>query len=288
MYRIIGADGKEYGPVPAEELRQWIAVGRVNGSTLARLEASTEWKPLSSFPEFLDALSRRTPPTPPPVSNSESLAAEIIERDYDIDIGSCLSRAWGLMQRHFWLIVGATFIMIVIDSAVASIPFVGGIGSLLLSFVLWGGLDWMILRLIRGESADLGDAFVGFKQSFAPLMLGGLVAGLLLIVGCLLCILPGIYLMVSWMLFAPLLILQKRLDFWPALELSRRVVGKHWWQAFGLLVVCSLVSLAGLLACGIGIFITVPLASTAMVYAYEDIFGQAAAPHVDIASPMPT
>jgi hypothetical protein len=29
IYKIIGQDGKEYGPVTAEQLRQWIAEGRV-------------------------------------------------------------------------------------------------------------------------------------------------------------------------------------------------------------------------------------------------------------------
>ena len=30
MYKIIGADKKEYGPITADQLRQWLAEGRVN------------------------------------------------------------------------------------------------------------------------------------------------------------------------------------------------------------------------------------------------------------------
>jgi hypothetical protein len=52
MYRIIGVDGKEYGPISAEQLRQWIAENRANISTRALAEGTTEWKPLGSFPEF--------------------------------------------------------------------------------------------------------------------------------------------------------------------------------------------------------------------------------------------
>ena len=52
MYKIIGADGKEYGPVTLELLREWIQHGRVSPQTQARLEGSPDWKPLSSFPEF--------------------------------------------------------------------------------------------------------------------------------------------------------------------------------------------------------------------------------------------
>jgi uncharacterized protein DUF4339/uncharacterized protein DUF4190 len=52
MYKIIGADGKEYGPVTSDQLRQWIAQGRADARTQAAAEGMTEWRPLGSFPEF--------------------------------------------------------------------------------------------------------------------------------------------------------------------------------------------------------------------------------------------
>ena len=52
MYRIIGSDGKEYGPIAEEQLRQWIGQGRANAETRAAGEGSAEWKRLASFPEF--------------------------------------------------------------------------------------------------------------------------------------------------------------------------------------------------------------------------------------------
>jgi len=52
MYRIIGADHKEYGPSTVEELGQWIAQGRLNAQSLVRPENSTQWQPLASVPEL--------------------------------------------------------------------------------------------------------------------------------------------------------------------------------------------------------------------------------------------
>jgi hypothetical protein len=63
MSRIIGADGKEYGPISAEQLRQWIAEGRANANSKILLEGTTEWKPLSAFPEFASA-AQPIPPGP--------------------------------------------------------------------------------------------------------------------------------------------------------------------------------------------------------------------------------
>jgi hypothetical protein len=64
MYKIIGADQKEYGPVSAEEMRRWIAEGRVNGQTLIQAEGQTDWRPLSTFPEFAAASQPMTGSTP--------------------------------------------------------------------------------------------------------------------------------------------------------------------------------------------------------------------------------
>jgi hypothetical protein len=55
MYKIIGADQKEYGPVTAEQLRQWLAEGRVSAQTQVLPEGATEWKPLGTLPEFAGA-----------------------------------------------------------------------------------------------------------------------------------------------------------------------------------------------------------------------------------------
>lgn len=79
MYKIIGANQVEYGPVSAEQLRQWIAEGRVNAQTAAQAVGETTWKPLASFPEFASSFPGQSvppagatppPPTPPPPSPS--------------------------------------------------------------------------------------------------------------------------------------------------------------------------------------------------------------------------
>jgi TM2 domain-containing membrane protein YozV len=62
MYRIVGKDGQQYGPVTAEQLRGWIAENRANAQTLVQTDGSQEWKPLGSLPEFAADLK------PPPMS----------------------------------------------------------------------------------------------------------------------------------------------------------------------------------------------------------------------------
>jgi hypothetical protein len=64
MYRIIGADGKEYGPISTDQMRQWIAEGRVNMQTRVLAEGTSDWKPLSEFPEFATAAPLPGAPAP--------------------------------------------------------------------------------------------------------------------------------------------------------------------------------------------------------------------------------
>lgn len=71
MYRIIGADGQQYGPVSSDTLRRWIAEGRANGQTLARTDDTAGWKPLSAFAEFADLAAPPPLTSPPPTFAAE-------------------------------------------------------------------------------------------------------------------------------------------------------------------------------------------------------------------------
>jgi hypothetical protein len=64
IYTIIGGDQKPYSSVTPEDIRRWIADGRLNAQSLAREENDTEWRTLSAFPEFADALAGGSAPPP--------------------------------------------------------------------------------------------------------------------------------------------------------------------------------------------------------------------------------
>jgi TM2 domain-containing membrane protein YozV len=61
MYKIIGSDGREYGPVSAEQLSDWIRQGRVTPQTKVLSEAGGDWQPLAASPEFSSPAA--APPT---------------------------------------------------------------------------------------------------------------------------------------------------------------------------------------------------------------------------------
>src|SRR5258708_22863459 len=74
MYRILGVDGKEYGPVSAEVLRRWVAEGRANGQSKVLSEGATEWRPLAEIPELASTPGGPaiSPMAPGPISAPQS------------------------------------------------------------------------------------------------------------------------------------------------------------------------------------------------------------------------
>lgn len=66
MYKILGADQKEYGPVTLDQLRQWLTEGRANAQTMVQGPNSTEWKPLGAHPELAGMVPTASLPGPAP------------------------------------------------------------------------------------------------------------------------------------------------------------------------------------------------------------------------------
>ncbi len=66
MYKLIGSDGKEYGPVSTEVVREWIHERRANGQTRVQRAGAVEWHTLSALTEFAADLDGRGAPPPLP------------------------------------------------------------------------------------------------------------------------------------------------------------------------------------------------------------------------------
>ena len=252
MYTIIGGDKKEYGPVSADELRRWIAEGRLNGQSLALAEGSAEWRPLSSLPEFAEALRGQAgasvppPGVPMPPVNAEIWTAQILAQQPQIQVGRCLALSWKLLMANFGLLFGATFLVWLIGTLCSFLPF-GGLLYLALRGVLYGGLYLVFLNRIRAKPASVGDAFAGFNIAFAQLVLVGLLTTFLTGIGFFCClVIPGLYLFVAWAFSVPL-VADRQLEFWSAMELSRKIVTRVWFEVFVLLLLAFLPAILGFL-----------------------------------------
>ena len=243
MYKVIGGDNQEYGPVTSEELCQWIAEGRLSRQSLARAEGSTEWRTLAFFPEFEEALGAQpihgeTPSAPPPFSQQRA-RSEPLDYVGGVNVADCLSRSGQLLGANLGLLIGATALTWLLGLLCQLVPLVGGMLYMFLHGAFYGGLYLVFLKRIRGQPASVGDIFAVFSLSFGQLALTGFLSSLLSSLGFLFCFIPGLYLFVAWTFAIPLAA-DRRLETWSAMELSRKVVTRSWLQIAALLLLAFL------------------------------------------------
>ena len=73
MFKILGGDGKEYGPVTADQIRQWISEGRANNATMAKAPDDISWKPLAEHAEFAELFGAKPPAVAPPPAGAAAV-----------------------------------------------------------------------------------------------------------------------------------------------------------------------------------------------------------------------
>ncbi len=103
MYKIIGADQKEYGPVSADQMRQWVTEGRVNGQTLVQPEGQTGWQPLASFPELAGLAAPLPPafgaaPRMAPIASSAEVLARLNGPGIALLVVGVLTILWSIFN----------------------------------------------------------------------------------------------------------------------------------------------------------------------------------------------
>ena len=176
------------------------------------------------------------------------------------DIGVCLTQAFEALKRDFWNIVLVNFVWMLLSSFLITIP------------PLMVGICRFNDKALRGESAKLDDLFSGFND-FGTSWLMFLVMMPFLIVGFMLCFIPGYYLAIAWILCWNLLA-DKRGSFWECLEMSRQAVTAHWGWAFLLMLVANIIAQAGIIACFVGILATLPFYTLMISAAYGRLFAE--------------
>ena len=106
MYKLLGADQKEYGPVSADQIRAWIAQGRANARTQVQAIGSTDWKPLAEFPEFADALQPAAPAAAPPLPAAGAQPGAAPPKTSGLAIASLVLGCLGLLTCGITSMVG--------------------------------------------------------------------------------------------------------------------------------------------------------------------------------------
>jgi hypothetical protein len=196
---------------------------------------------------------------------------DTIPPDYHIRPGYYLQAGWELFKQNAAGFIGFSVVALIVLFALNGKTGLGQVLSYVIGPPLWAGLLIVAMKLLQNQPTEVNDFTTGFKF-ILPLVLYSVVSSVFISLGLVLLIVPGLYLVVGY-LFTTWLIIDRRLDFWPAMELSRKTVHKHWFEVFGFFLVLCLINFGGLLLLGLGLLVTVPWTLCTLTVAYKDIFG---------------
>ena len=173
--------------------------------------------------------------------------------------GRWIGEGWALVKADLgnYIVISLLFILL------SGVPLIQG--------PLIAGFHIFTMKKLMGRNAEFGDLFKGFNL-FVPTLVASLLIGLFTFAGTLLCIIPGLVVAAMYK-FTYLFIVDKRMDFWPAMQASHAVVKNDYFGFTMFLILAFLVNLLGVLCCVVGLLVTIPLTFAAITVAYKEIVG---------------
>lgn len=189
---------------------------------------------------------------------------KLIENGYDFDMNKYLSEGWEIFKKSAGLFILFAVLVFVIN---AIVPFAG----LIIGAVLFSGYYMAAVQIDSTGTVKFEDFFKSF-DFFLPLFLSGLIGGILVSIGLILLLIPGIWLAIA-MSFSYQLIVFEGMDFWESIETSVKIINKKWFSFFLLWLVMIVINIAGAIPFGLGLLITVPFTALVFYSCYKHIVG---------------
>jgi uncharacterized membrane protein len=176
------------------------------------------------------------------------------------------------------LAAGAAFLLPSEEKTLGGPSFTGMLVNALSSFVInvvsmifTAGLLFIGIKKVAGEIVSWKMVFEGFSQT-GKLVVATILQTLLITIGFLLLILPGIYLAIGYSMTLPLIV-DRKMSPWQAMEASRKAIHAVWWKIFGLFIIMSLIFMVAMLPLGLGIIWTWPMCVILAGVLYRSLFG---------------
>ena len=224
-----------------------------------------------------------------------------VEGDYEFSITGVISEAWAKTNGCKWtmqlafsiyfllailVVLGMGFVLTMAGFSVdASSEMDGasmGLSVLLQNIVMTAvtvpvGAGIFMLGLQRAQGGQLSAGSVmGYYHKVLPLLMTTILMYVMIFIGFLLLVLPGIYLAIAYYMAVPLVV-EKDLSPWEALETSRKAVSKRWFSVWGLFMVLGAINFVATIPLGIGLIWTLPLTVISFGILYRNMFGVEAA-----------
>lgn len=146
-----------------------------------------------------------------------------------------------------------------------------GLLSLVLA-PLYVGLIYMANKYNFNQPIQASDLFIGYKQNFLNIVLYSLVSSVVMGIAFMMCVIPGFFVLPFFLLGYPILLFENA-SFSDAISKSFKIAKENYGVFLGTSVLGLLISLSGVVLCGIGIIATALFYFAVMYSAYCAFLG---------------
>lgn len=187
--------------------------------------------------------------------------------DSKVDIVGWFSEGWQIFKSGWqvYMLTGLIFMSVNILAQV--VPF----GGVLVSGPLVCGIFLVISDHLEGRGYRVSRIFSGFNF-FVPAFSSSLLILIFTVAGLIMLVIPGL-IIGSWYIFTYLFIIDRGMDFWPAMEASRKLAFNDIVGFALFFLVISIVNFLGFLFFFVGTLVTVPLTFITTFVAYRQLAG---------------
>mgnify|MGYP001073403027 CR=1 FL=1 len=141
---------------------------------------------------------------------------------------------------------------------------------IIISILITMGFIKISLKFYGNEKANIFDLFSSSHPLFFKYLIGNILYSLIVFLGLILLIIPGIIWSIKFQFFA-YLIVDKGLGPIQALKESSKITKDNRWHLFLFEIVILFINILGFLAFRIGLFITIPITFIAYAYVYRQL-----------------
>ncbi|MEJ2740548.1 MAG: hypothetical protein P8105_12125 [Dehalococcoidia bacterium] len=221
----------------------------------------------------------------------------------EIGVGASYGYGWKQLWKHFWMLLLIGIIVFAISlvaslftQGISALGGLGGIGagvdvaiaitaisvvfslaySIFLTNPLGYGVAFVYLKATRDDQVEVKDMFEAFR-CYWDAVLASLLVGLIVIVGIIFLIVPGI-IFACKLAFVPYLVIDRKIGAIDSIKESWRMTGGYAWKVFLLYLLGIPIAIAGFICLGIGVIPASMWINTALATLYYAVSskGQAA------------
>ncbi|MFP3592196.1 beta-carotene 15,15'-monooxygenase [Chryseobacterium sp. SIMBA_038] len=138
---------------------------------------------------------------------------------------------------------------------------------------LYVGLIYIVNKFNTKNSIEFSDLFIGYRQNFVNILIYSLISGIISSIALFLCVIPFFLVYPLLLLGYPILLFENA-SATEALGKSFNIAKENYGTFLGITLLGLLISIAGIVLCGIGVIVTAPFIMVVMYSAYCAFLGK--------------